>query len=313
MKIKQFLFPGFFGLLISIVSCTKTATSNNNNNNTGNDQTVHSNDESRVSSGTDDMADDANAIIDNVASFNGRPTNAAFLPLPCNADFTLDSTPTLRRLTVVFHGSNCYGTTTRTGQLVLTMPLVQHWGEQGAVLTTEAQALKITRLVDGKSITINGTYTITNVTGGFLYQLATSGPIIHQLASNGITVTFDNGSQQNWQMARRRTFSYNNGIVVTVTGTHTESGHTDISEWGTDRFGGAFTTRITQPLAVRQDCNFRLVSGEVLNTGTWGTIISTFGLDATGTAVTTCPTGFFYFKAVWTGTNGATGSIIYPY
>jgi len=300
--------------LIIMGGCTKTDTHNNNNNNTGgNDQTIHSSDESRVSSGTDDMADDANAIIDNTASFNGRPAGAAFLPLPCNADFTLDSTATLRRLTVVFHGSNCYGTTTRTGLLVLTMPLVQHWGDAGAVLTTEAHDLKITRVADGKSITINGTSTITNVTGGLLYQLATVGPIIHQLASNGISITFDNGTQSTWQMARRRTFSYNNGIVVTVTGTHTDGSFTDISEWGTDRFGGAFTTRITQPLSVRQDCNFRLVGGEVLNTGTWGTIVSTFGLDATGAPVTACPSGFFYFKAVWSGANGASGTIIYPY
>ncbi len=313
MKIKQLLFPCFLGLLISFSACKKTDTNDTNNNNSDNDQTTHSKDESRVSSGTDDMADDANAIIDNVASFNGRPAGAAFLPLPCNADFTLDSTATLRRLTVVFHGSNCYGTTTRTGILVLTMPLAQHWGDVGAVLTTEAQNFKITRVADGKSITINGTSTITNVSGGYLYQLATSGPIIHQLASNGINITFDNGAQSTWQMSRRRTFSYNNGIVVTVTGTHTEGSFTDISEWGTDRFGGAFTTRITQPLIVRQDCNFRLVSGEVLHNGTWGTIVSTFGLDASGAPVTTCPTGFFYFKTVWTGPNGASGSIIYPY
>ena len=32
-----------------------------------------------------------------------------------------------------------------------------------------------------------------------------------------MNLTFDNGSQRNWQVARRRVFSYNNGQVVHTT------------------------------------------------------------------------------------------------
>lgn len=297
---------------VSFMSCKKTETNNNSGGNNS-DLATHSDDQSRVSAGTDEMADDANAVIDNVAAFNGRPNGVDFLPLPCNTTFVLDTVSTTKRLTITYNGVNCYGNYSRTGKLVLTMPVDQHWGDVNAILTTEAQNFKITRIADGKSITINGTSTIKNVTGGHFYELASLGTIIHEIGSTGITVTFDNGSQRSWQVAKKRTFSYVNGIVITTQGNHTEGSVTDISEWGTNRFGGAFTTRITAPMIIRQDCNFRLVSGQVTNEGALGTAVATFGLDASGNPATTCPTGAYYYKIQWTGVNGATLSALYPY
>ncbi|MBK5272565.1 MAG: hypothetical protein JJE22_16300, partial [Bacteroidia bacterium] len=175
------------------------------------------------------------------------------------------------------------------------------------------QNLKITRVSDNKSMTINGVHNITNVSGGLLINLPTLGTITHAITSNGISVKFDDGSERTWQVARQRVFSYNNGVIITTTGTHTEGNETHISEWGTNRLGHAFTSSVLEPLVVRQDCNFRLVSGKIKHTAPPITATATFGLDANG-APTSCPgSGHYYFKIEWTGLNGNSHSAILPY
>ena len=169
-------------------------------------------------------------------------------------------------------------------------------------------------MLDNKSITINGTKTITNVSGGRLRDLATHGPITHDIASPGLTILFDNGTTRTWQVAKERVFSYNNGVEITTTGLHTDGTTTGISEWGTNRNGNTFVTAITQPLVIRQDCDFRLTSGVVTHSRSAATVVATFGLDSTG-APTTCPGvgGHYYFKIVWTNANGIVRTYILPY
>jgi hypothetical protein len=107
-------------------------------------------------------------------------------------------------------------------------------------------------------------------------------------------------------------YTYSNGVVLTITGDHTDGNNTGIAEWGTNRFGHAFTTSITQPLVIRQDCAFRLTSGQITHQG-FGTSTATFGLDASGNA-TSCPvTGHYYYKLTWTGAGGNTHTLLFPY
>jgi hypothetical protein len=270
----------------------------------------HSDDQSRFSQEIDAVANDANTSIDNFTAFDGfvEGTTGTI----CDATAVIDSANGKRSITLTYNGLNCNGTRTRTGVVVLSIPLTSHWKDAGAVLTINVQQLKITRIADGKSITINGTTTITNVSGGRLRDLATLGTIKHDIASTGMSITFDNGTQRTWQVAKERVFTYNNGIVITTNGTHTDGTITNISEWGTNRFGNDFVTSITIPMVIRQDCNFRLVSGQVTHQRLLATVVATFGLDQTGTPVA-CPSGVYYFKVVWTGTNGVVRTIILPY
>jgi hypothetical protein len=128
-----------------------------------------------------------------------------------------------------------------------------------------------------------------------------------------MSVTFDNGSQRTWMVAVQRVFTYNNGVVITSTGTHTDGSNINIAEWGTNRFGHAFSTSILEPLVVRQDCSFRLVSGKVKHTAPAVTATATFGLDASGNP-TGCPgTGHYYYKLEWTGPGGNLHTVILPY
>jgi len=274
------------------------------------DLAQHSDDQSRFSQEIDAVANDANTSIDNFVAFDGIVEST--MGTICDATAVLDSANGKRRITITYNGQNCSGTRTRTGVVVLSMPLASKWKDAGAVLTVDVQQLKITRILDGKSITINGITTITNVSGGRLRDLATLGIIKHSISSTGMSITFDNGSQRVWQVAKERVFTYNNGVVITTNGTHTDGNITGISEWGTNRFGNEFVTSITAPMVIRQDCNFRLVSGQVTHQRLLATTVVTFGLDSAGNPVS-CPTGNYYFKIVWTGANGIVRTYILPY
>jgi hypothetical protein len=319
-----------------------------NKNNTGNTGTGASNsnadlqtqadDQAQISNEDEAVTNDANTALYNQASTAGSSANSSLasatttvmggpseqttvngaglpiLNLICDASVVVDTTSTTKTITITYNGTNCWGNRTRTGVVVISIPRGVYWKDAGATVTVSIQNLQITRLRDGKTITLNGTKTITNVSGGLLVDLATLGTITHSISGN-LSITFGNGSQRVWNVSKTRVFTYNNGIVITTTGTHTDSlGNTDVAEWGTNRFGTEFESLISQPKVIRQDCDFRLVSGQntILRSDNISTVI-TYGLDANGDP-TGCPgSGTYYFKAVVSFPNGTTFTEIAPY
>lgn len=265
-------------------------------------------DQSRVSADLDDVANDADAALESNAYFGGRLEQGSNTLSICNVSAVADTLSNPRTITLTYNGNNCQGTTFRSGTVVLSMPAGVRWKTAGSAITLSLQNLKIRRLSDNKSITLNGTQTVTNVSGGLLLNLPTLQSIVHTLSSSNMSITFDDGTQRIWQVGRKRTYTYNNGAVLTVTGTGTNNA----AEWGTNRFGHSFMTSITQPLIIRQDCNYRLTAGEIKQEG-FATSTVTFGLNSAGQP-TTCPgTGNFFYKLTWTGPNGAAFSALLPY
>jgi hypothetical protein len=296
-------------IAVSLVSCKKSDTGKATTDSTI-ELTAQTDDHSHVSFSSDAVENDINVIVESSSAFNGRMENV--LGALCNATAVADSANGIKNITVTYNGANCQGNRILMGVVVISMPMGTHFKDAGAILTIKTQNLKITSVANGKSIVVNGVKTITNVTGGRLSDLSQKGPITH-LISGKDSITFDNGLQRIWQVAKQKVFSYANGMVITTTGIHTDGAVTGISAWGTNRFGNAFVTAISEPLVVRQDCDFRLVSGEVIHGKLIADITVTFGLDATGIP-TTCPTiGTYYFKAVWKGINGVSKTIILPY
>jgi hypothetical protein len=301
---KQFLYLFTFSLLIGFTACKKDSKDSDNK-----DIATHSDDQSRFASEVDAVSNDADLAIESSSSFTGRFMSPQ--GIICDATVNIDNTA--RTITITYDGTNCVGYRTRTGVVIVSMAQGVQWKNAGAAITVTFQNLKITRLLDNKSITINGSQTYTNVSGGLMLNLATLNSITHAITSDGLSVTFDNGTQRNWKVAKQRVFTYNNGLVITTTGTHTDGNNTQIAEWGTNRFGAAFATSITEPLVVRQDCNFRLTSGKVKHTTPAVTATATFGLNASGEA-TSCPgAGPYYLKVIWTGPNGNSITVIAPY
>ncbi|MEO6611265.1 MAG: hypothetical protein ABIT05_04000 [Chitinophagaceae bacterium] len=277
----------------------------------GTQSTTHSDDQSRFSNEVDAVANDADLTLETTAGFAGRGEQVQ--SLICDATVAVDTLSNPRTITITYNGTNCLGNRTRTGVIVISMAQNVRWKNAGAILNVSFQNFKVTRLIDNKSITINGTQSYTNVSGGLLINLASLGTITHTITSNNMSITFDNGSQRNWQVAKQRVFTYNNGVVITSTGMHNEGNVTGIAEWGTNRFGNSFTTAVTSPLLVRQDCNFRITGGKVEHATANFNAAVTFGLDANGNPAGCPGLGNYYLKLVWTGLAGVSHTVILPY
>jgi hypothetical protein len=300
----------FFSSFFLFTACKKEKDSTPETDYTT-ETSVHSDDQSRFSGEIDAVANDADLALEVSSGFAGRMTTEN-LNIICDADVVIDTVSNPRTITITYNGTNCQGSRTRTGVVIVSMNPATRWRNAGAVLNVTFQNLRVTRVSDNKSITINGTQSYTNVSGGLLINLPTA-PVTHSITSSNMSVTFDDASQRNWQVARQRVFSYDNGVTITTTGTHTQGNSTGITEWGTNRFGTTFSTAITQPLVVRQSCNFRLVSGKAEHKALLYTAAVTFGLDASGNA-TACPgTGNYFMKIIWTGPLGIPHTVIHPY
>jgi len=301
--------------LIAVSSLLFTACKKESSDNVDVDEVefkAQSDDQANFTQETDEVADEINGAIESSPALQGKGTGTQAL---CNATVVIDSTSNPRSVTITYNGLNCAGTRSRTGVVKATIPSNVKWKDAGATITVTITNLKITRVADGKYITINGTKQITNVSGGRLMDLPSMGTIIHTISSNNMNIKFDtSNAQRTWNVARKRTFTWNNGSVnITTTGNHTIAGNTKVAEWGINRFGNAFITSIEEPLTVRSACNFRLTNGKVKHELLGRNITVTFGLDAQGNP-TTCPgANPYYMKLVWTGPGGQSHTAIRPY
>lgn len=308
MKLKNSFFLLTITLLFALASCQKDNDATPPEDTTG--LSTHSDDQSRVSAELDASARDANTALESSVVFSGRQMDVQ--GVICDATIDVDVVSNPMTITITFDGSSCLGNRTRTGSIVLSMNQGVQWKDAGASITIDYQNYKVTRTSDNKSITFNGEVTLTNVTGGLLANLSGAGTITHSLTANNLQLTFDNGTTRTWNVARNREFTYDNGIKVSITGTHTEGNETNVAEWGVNRFGNSFTTSTVEPMIVRQDCQFRLTSGTLRHVVPNGSATAVFGLDASGNPVS-CPAGSFYFKLTLTGAGGNSHSVILPY
>ncbi len=304
MKLKNVFFASlFFAFAITFNSCKKDNNSSGNTTTDANTEAqTQSSDQIMYSNESDAATDDVNTAIDaNGGSYNARTTGINTFPfkISCDATVTVDTASTPRTITINYSG-NCNGARTRSGSVVASFSPDFKWGNAGAQITITYHNLKIT-YKNGKSVVINGTRTLTNTSGGLLRNLASLDSVVHTVNDVNMSVTFDNGTQRTWQNSYTRVFTYNDGAVITVNG----------SGSGVNRFGHNFTTSITQ-LVMKQSCDFRYTSGQVQYTGAVVTTTTTFGLDATGLAVSSCPL-LLYYKIVWTGSQGTSLSYIGSY
>lgn len=321
----RFLFIiAFTGVL---ASCNKSNSSNNGTSNT--DLQANSDDQTRVSTETDAALDDVNTAM--TVQYNvtgaamGRELMHTVIDGPgsgdstaiCDAIISLDTSGSTDMITITYNGTNCALNRKRTGSVTISWTKGQVWQNAGSVVTVQFNNLAITRVIDNKTITLNGTHTYTNVSGGSLISLPNNpgSSITHTITSDDMEITFDNGAKRAWSVARQRVFTYSGGFVITTSGTHTDGATSGISEWGTDRFGRTFEVQIVDPRVISQACSWQMTAGTVAFINTLGTTTITYGLDAGG-ASTSCPVGgaTYYFELSWTGANqGKTYSVILPY
>jgi hypothetical protein len=315
-------------------ACNKSSSGGSNNSSTTSNVNTAADDETMVSNETDNVSNDATLSMSSQTGTNGSSAGATRMSgtttvndvkrvngpgaiindsLICDAAVAIDTVDNPKTITITYNGTNCWGNRTRTGTVVVSIPQGTYWEQQGATVSVSIQNLVITRVSDGKTITLNGNRVLTNVSGGSLINLPNLGSITHTVADS-LAITFADSATRIWQVAKQRVFTYNNGIVITTTGIHSDGTNTNVAEWGINRFGVSFESLITVPKVILQSCDFRLASGqnEILRSDNITTTI-TYGLDVNGNP-TSCPgTGNYYMQILWTGPNERSVAVELPY
>jgi hypothetical protein len=278
--------------LSTLTSCKKNAITSET---TADSTQAQTDDEVMVSNATDNAANDGTASLESTGgSFASRPAMAPVgdtLPLPCHAFWTYDTAAVagpgaMDSIIITYTGNDCNSGYSRSGKIVLSFAPGFHWQTPNAQVIITYENFTVIRNYDHKSVVVNGSDTITNVTGDILRHLNSVGSITHDI--NGtLYLTFNNGRTATWHITKERTFSYNSGVVtVSTTGSVT----------GVNRFGNAFSTTITSPIVIQNGCGygFRVTGGSLTYTAPIGTIAITYGLNSSGQTAGACPLVYYY-------------------
>jgi hypothetical protein len=259
-----------------------------------------------ISAEIDLVTIDANTAVESSDFFFGRRNATNNI---CDGNITIDSTSAFKLITINYNGVSCSGKTKREGQVAISMKRSTRWSDTGAVINISYKGLQVTRISDNKKITLDGEVNLTNKSGGRLSEIVMK-DIVHTIHSSSMKITFGDGTRRLWQVAVNRTYSFDNGLVITSVGDRNDGNKTGISAWGTTRSGRHFVTKIVEPMIIRQDCYFRIVSAK-LEQEQGDNLTITFGLNEHGEPVS-CPAGTYYLK-VSLGEGSFTKPFLLPY
>jgi hypothetical protein len=216
-----------------------------------------SQDDNYVETAGDDAMNDVNAVL----SGAGHLKSTEFWP--CNA--TIDSTAIVNdtiTFFITYDGPSCNGKLLRTGKVEVKKKVGTHWHDAGATVIVTFINLHITKVSNNKSITLNGTKTFQNVTGGFMWQLGTQISSIVLKAWGNLSVIFDDNTTRTWNVARQRTYTGTIGqLIMTVDGFGNEGSYANLVTWGVNRNGENFYTQINQSVVFKETCTWLPCSG----------------------------------------------------
>ncbi|HET6227228.1 MAG TPA: hypothetical protein VFF27_13175 [Bacteroidia bacterium] len=320
MKTKQFLMRSVVAVAFAafvMTGCKKK--SDDVTPDTTEEKAVNTNnaaDQSNVDQQSNESMDDVNSVLNN--NMDTRDYQ-----LPCN--ITVDSAALKNQglIKITYHGLSCDGLRKREGVISIQLPFANgkftRWNEKGAKVIVTYNNYKVTRVADNKSITFNGSITMTNVNGGGVLVLLSGQPIIHSVRG-GMVITFDDGTTREWVVARKRSYVLSVLGVLTVTeaGDTTLNGVPKTAYWGKNRAGDQFSVSVPTEVVTNvfggMPCRlYKPVPGVVVITANSKQLTITYGVDSNGTPVTgalDCPYGY---KLNWTDANGAAQQLVVKY
>ncbi|MES2140259.1 MAG: hypothetical protein V4511_11180 [Bacteroidota bacterium] len=274
-------------------------------------QTTRASDQSNTENESNQAMDEANSALGAVSTTRSVQS----------CGMTIDSTyKSIGKITLNYDGTACSGKI-RTGSITVQLPysngIITTWSTAGAIAKLTFNNYKVTYVSNNKSLTFNGTHSVTNVNGGGWIQLYFGTPIVHEVRAN-IQLTFDDGTTRLWNAKVKRTLNYNNVTEVlkaSTIGDTAISGHNNVAFWGVNRIGESFI--IDMPTSFSYDinnpitnCIYKPLTGVIVHYGVAHQLTLTYGVDASGYTATSCPFGY---KFSWTDGNGANQQLILPY
>jgi len=310
-------------------------------------QQQNADDDARVQTESNAAADDANSALAGDANMSGRIAATTGLTknygkiVPGASSVVVDSTTPPATVTITYDGTSNINGRIRSGSISLQLTNKTQWKDTGAVITITFNNYKSTRVRDSKSIIINGTKTITNLTGGLVSTLtsASTDSVSHLIKTtgNGLTITYDDGKTATWNTYRTRSIWYTGSnytftwgsislsireLKFKISSTNAVSSYTNVAWWGTARSGDPFYAEIPTPIVWDQSVNwFGPVSGVLKLKGLTREIDVTYGVNSSGTVVTnpasnpnaTLPLNPDYYEIAWTDLLGKSRTLILQY
>jgi len=261
-------------------------------------------DENDISSSSNDIDDDINDAF-----------NQTTLKASTCGNYSVTADTTIKTLQIEFEGTNCKGNRSRFGTATAVLTNGNKWSDANATIEVTYDSLAITNLATSRTIIINGTRTHTNLTGGKVYSMSNGDSIVHTIISTNMSIKFEDGSTRTWNVNKKHTWTKSNNIrYIKEEGMGEAGGYTNLINWGTNKRGNPFYTKIETPLQSNGLCGiFQPTSGvkkHILPTS-GRTLTVTFGLDNQGNQTTSgCADGY---KIEWTNSEGASKSLILKY
>lgn len=251
-----------------------------------------SQDDNNMEQVSDEALNDANILM---SLTNLKSTTNDW---PCDA--TIDSTAVVNDTItyfITYNGLNCTGTLYRTGRLEVQKKVGTHWYQAGTTVIVRYVNLHFTRIVNGKSMTINGRKIFKNVSGGLLFLLGSQLTYVVYRTQGYMYITFDDQTIKTWNIARQHVFTGTLGnLVLSIDGFGSASGYTNLVAWGSSRNGEAFFLSINQSIVIKEACQWKPSSGikQIKIPGDNKGATVTFGYDNNNQPVLgdECPTKF---------------------
>ncbi|MGA3015220.1 MAG: hypothetical protein ABSD71_14425 [Bacteroidales bacterium] len=285
----------FAGLVISLTGCKKNSSSTDQGlSNTTSLQNL-ANDETQVNKASDEALNDINNVLG-----GGQETMKSTEGLPCNA--TLDSTNVVNDTItyyITYNGLNCDGNLFRTGQIEIKKHVNTRWHQAGATVTYIYINYHVYHVLHpAKWITLNGTKTYENVSGGLLFMLGSNGldSIIHKEWGT-MSIAFEDGTTRTWDIARHLTYTMvNEKLVLTTNGLGSADNYNNLIVWGINRDGEQFYDQILVPNVFKQKCEWDPCAGQkkfmVPSAGKGDTITWGYNSDNQPISGDECPTKY---------------------
>jgi hypothetical protein len=128
-----------------------------------------------------------------------------------------------------------------------------------------------------------------------------------------MSVIFEDGTSRSWTISRQRVIgqSSNGKYYVSIKGTGTYNGDTNVVVIGTNRLGREFYTTTPTPVRFTEECGWLPQSGSKVHKKIDREITVAFGVDMSGNPNTTgCAYGY---KINWTNIKGEAKQAIISY
>jgi hypothetical protein len=225
---------------------------------------------------------------------------------------------------IQYFGKNVPQTKGRTG--IVTIQLARDgtgkiipWKTPGAVMNITFEQYEVIVLATNVSLWINGTATVTNISGGQLTtpskMILPAGDSLQDRVSSNFSFTYNDNTgvivTYGWNIAQTRSFSFQNSVLTSVIrGDSSVNGINGISTTGTTRFGNVFYTPVTAAIVQSISSSYILsepLSGTKVINGIPEPITINYGVNSSGVAVQSNPYGY---KMTWTHNGGQATSVV---